>query len=397
MDNVRQQALLSGLVLTDSVDAQEEPKWQETEWPPFPPAHCMNYASLVVNHPAKEQTVVVFGASLTIIPATAAAPISITAKSSTLLLNIDHGNKVWREGPTMNQHRLFAAVVVCNHALYAIGGIPTIPSNDSAPLDTIERISVQDFLCPSGAVNHEKKWTTLNCRLSSERVGCAAAVVRERFIVVAGGCPLPSVDILDTSSESQCIILSGPPLNGARTAFGMAVLGQTVYVVGGRGKESERPLGSVEYLEFDDWLKEGPQSGQYLSAETNSWKVHKDLVLGTPRCNHGVVKLGSCLIVVGGDKTGVIHLLGDPNPEESEEIRRSVEVLDTQRNLVWKLPDKKSFHNVVALLSTGITIIPDPLYPQVSGTLSLVDKNSACFARLMTHGIKALTKPQSHV
>ena len=330
---------------------------------------------------SQKQTVVVFGASLISITPTAAAPLGITPTSSTILLNIDDENKAWSEGPTMNQHRLFAAVVVCNHALYAIGGVTNISNNDSKTLDTIERISVEDFLCPSGAVNHEKKWTTLDCRLSSPRT-CTAAVVGERFIVVVGVDSLSSVEILDTSCGSQCIVLSGPPLNFDRFNFGMAVLGQTVYVVGGKAEEHD--LGSVEYLEFDDWLKEGPQSGQSLSTYTNSWKVHKDLVLATPRSNYSVVALGSCLIVVGGDEY-----------EGADEVR-SVEVLDTHRNLVCKLPDKKSFRNAVAL-STGIAVISDPNFPRFSGTLSVVDKNSACFARLMTLSGKVSIKPQSHV
>ena len=333
---------------------------------------------------SQKQTVVVFGASLISITPTAAAPLGITPTSSTILLNIDDENKAWREGPTMNQHRLFAAVAVCNHALYAIGGVTNITNNDSKPLGTIERISVQDFLCPSGAVNHEKKWTTLDCRLSSPRT-CTAAVVGERFIVVVGGDSLSSVDILDTSCESHCIVLSGPPLNVPRVGFGMAVLGQTVYVVGGKGKEQHR-LGFVEYLEFDDWLKEATESGQSLNPLTMSWKVHKDLVLATPRSNHAVVALGSCLIVLGGDENG-----------GADEVRCSVEVLDTHRNLVCKLPDKKSFVRNAVALSTGIAVIADPNFPQFNGTLSVVDKNSACFARLMTLGGKASIKPQSHV
>ena len=383
MHNVRQQALLSGLVITDSAGSQdeEEPQWQETQWPPFPPGRSLNYASLVVNHPSapSEQTVVIFGVLWSGIP-----PGVLTPTSSIVFWNMDKGEKAWREGPTTNQPRFFAAAVVCNGALYAIGGTTCLVSNDESCLDTIERIPVKDFLSLSSTKNEKQQWTTLECRLTSPRYGCAAAVVRDRFIVIAGGnvkLPVTTVDILDTSSER---VLPGPPLNVAHYHFRMAVLGQTVYVVGGRGG-FQASLSSVEYLQFDDWLTEGPHNDESSSPCTMSWQVHMDLVLGYPRCNHTLVTLGSCLVVVGGDKE-----------EDSDEVRM-VEVLDTQRNLVWHLPERTRSCNAVAL-STGIAMIADTSVPSAcDGTLPLMDKNSACFAHLMALGGRAASlKAQYH-
>ena len=223
---------------------------------------------------------------------------STSTKSAVLLLHLDHDTMAWREAPSMNSNRHFFAAVVCHGALYAIGGEPP---DFPIVFDTIERIDVGDLLCPSWSENEIKKWKTLECRLSSGKYACAAAVVQDRFIVVAGGkChsrDLSSVDIVDTSSESQCIVISGPPLNVDRCYFGMAVVGQRVYAVGGWGGIY---LDSVEYLEFEDWRKAGSRNPTIsaLPFTNKSWKIHQDLVLGTGINMHGVVRMGSCLIAV---------------------------------------------------------------------------------------------------
>ena len=302
-------------------------------------------------------------------------------------LNVDQDTMAWRKALPMNEDRRFFAAVVCHGALYAIGG--QYSEYIGAGYDTIERIDIDDLFCPSCMDNETKQWMTLECRLSSGRGGCAAVAVQDRFIVVAGGNPgtslasvvggnpgmtsLAPVDILDTqSSESQCVIISRPSLNAARRNFGMGVVGQRVFVVGGMGGEELEYMNSVEYLEFDDWSKnEGTQNATATSPFTNkSWKFHKDLVLGTSRHSHGVVRVGSCLIVVGG---------------EGAEDMRSVEVLDTQRNLVWQLPEQgigPRHHSAVAI-SKGIATISCWRSGDAIETLPLVDKNSACFARMI--------------
>ena len=251
--------------------------------------------------------------------------------NSVLLLNVKDHKKVWREGRAMNEARAFCATVVCNGALYAIGG-----ENNEPGLATIERIDITDLFISSFASNQNNhEWTTLECRLSSPRCVCAAVVVHDRFIVVAGGeCGgylLSSVDIIDTSSQSQCFVISGPPMNVARSAFGMAVVGSRIDVVGGFGQNDERDendigsfftdLKSVEYLEFDDWLKEKQKDTKSVSPSANSWTIHKDLVLGSPRRAHVVVRMGSCLVVVGGTHNKILY-------------SHAGEVLDTQRNIM---------------------------------------------------------------
>ena len=256
-------------------------------------------------------------------------------------------------------------------------------------MDTIEKIDIND-LQRSNKNGTIKCWKTLECRLSSRKWGHAAAVVQDRFIVVAGGSAvekaLASVDILDTCSESQCVIISGPPLNVARRDFGMGVVGQRVYVGGGMGGEELDYMDSVEYLEFNDWSKnKGPQNATSALPFTNQfWKMHKDLVLGNARHGHGMVRVGSCLVVVGGE--------GD-----EDEYMRSVEVLDTQRNLVWQLPELRvgRFMCSVIAISNGIATFACFEEENVVETLPLVDKNSVCFARMLTLG-KAPTRPKQY-
>ena len=177
--------------------------------------------------------------------------------------------------------------------------------------------------------------------------------------------------------------MAGPPLKVARENFGMAVVGQRVYAVGGLGKELEY-LDSVEYLEFEDWRKAGSRNPSSELPFTKSWKIDEDLVLDNGRFSHSVVRVGSCLIVVGGD-----------GPDADS--RYSVEVLDTKRNLVWELPERGIglLNQSVVAISKGIAIISCWGSGNAVETLSLVDKNTACFARLMSLG-KAPTRPKQY-
>ena len=381
--SIRQQAQFSRLAFTNS-NQQEEPTWRRvTDWPPLPGGGRASYASVVTKHPHKKegQIVVVLGGY--------ECGNDFNHSKSALLLNVDDPDKVWREGRAMNEARVHFAAVVCNGALYAMGG-----GNEESSLSTIERIGIADLVSSSFMAstqnNNNPQWTTLKCRLSNKTIGCAAAVVKDRFIVVAGGeyeDVLSSVDIIDTTSQSECCVLSGPPMNVGRTFFGMAVIGSRIYAVGGRDEHDGcyQYLSSVEYLDFDDWLKEGPKGTTSMvpfTISTKSWTIHKDIVLGSPRYEHAVVRVGSCLVEVGG-------------PQSETNDLRAGEVLDTQRNMVWQLPKmemEKEGCDVVAL-STGIVTMEGCFVDSGGETLSLMDKNSLCFAGLMALG-KAPIRPK---
>ena len=68
--------------------------------------------------------------------------------------------------------------------------------------------------------------------MSISRAGLAAAVVNNRYIVVAGGYHsgdyLKTVDIIDTGAKDGHVAISGPPMNVVRYHFRMAVVGNRI-------------------------------------------------------------------------------------------------------------------------------------------------------------------------
>ena len=369
---IQEQALLSGLVFADRKD-EREPQWRPSSenWTPLMGRHMQDHASVVVHHPAmnRDKMVVLLGGW----------PVPTYDGPTNFVSLWNVGDSRWQTGPPLQEKRRNLASVVCNGAVYAIGGF-----NGHTALDTIERIHVGDLLhsSSSSSGNSTKGWKMLKCRLTSKRYGCAAVSVSERFIVVAGGsissndnC-LSSLDILDTALGSPYSVISGPSLKEARSHFAMAVLGSRIYAVGGCGRVL--PLEcreSVEYLEFDDWL-DAPTATSSVALSTKSWTVHKKLILNKSRAKLSAVQVGSCLVVAGGwgDMYADVH---------------SVEVLDTVRNMVWELPDVTVRRDVCGLVSLPNTLV---MITRSSGkrfsceTLSLVDKKSWLFARLLEMG-----------
>ena len=353
-----EKAFLSGLVFVNDKD-KASPIWRPSSWPPLLGGNRIHHTSNVVHDPSSNhvKNVVILGGLM--------LEISADYTNSVILLNV-HRTK-WQEGPPMKERRINHASVVCNGAVYAIGG-----DNGSSYLDSIERINVEELIqhSSSSSTSSANGWTMLNCRLSMKRKGCAAAVVHDRFIVVAGGYNgnnyLSSVDILDTAFGNSCLVISGPSMEKYRCYFGMAVIGRRIYAVCGW-----RYSNSVEYLEFDDLLDKKANSATSVFPWSKSWTIHKDLRLKSCPGRHAVVRVGSCLVFAG-----------DLTTNNSSEQSRSVQVLDVVKNVVWRLPDMRvtrSGCSMVSLLN-GIAVIGGHV------TLSLVDKNSWLFARLLAIG-----------
>ena len=278
---IHEQAFFSGLVFADEND-KTEPQWRR---PPLLGGNRTGHTSVVVRHPVSkhDEHVVIIGGCL---------HGTYSSTNSVILLRVD--SKKWQQGPPMQKGRDWFASVVCNGALYAIGG-----KRD----DSIERTNVEELFQHSSSsfTSSTNGWTMLNCRLSTKREGCAAAVVHDRFIVVAGGCygltdgSLSSVDILDTACGNSCTVTSGPSLVNPRRCFGMAVIRQRIYAVG--RSDRGHVLSPVEYLEFDDLLDGKANSTKSVFPSTKSWMIHEDLM---PRVGHAVVQVGSCIVVAGG-------------------------------------------------------------------------------------------------
>ena len=124
---------------------------------------------------------------------------------------------------------------------------------------------------------------------------------------------------------------------------------------------------------FDDWLD--PVTSTVVLS-TKSWTIHKELILYIPRAGFFAVQVGSCLVVAGGcDADG--------------KSVYALEVLDTMRNMVWELPDLAVRRDVCGLVSlpNTLAVISRSSREEFScETLSLVDKKSWLFARLLEIG-----------
>ena len=264
-----------------------------------------------------------------------------------------------RAGPSMTQARTNFATVRCGGgaaaaALYAIGGM-----NGTASLDTLEYLTVDyTALVTGGAMTdamvlnssammsddqsvashkstgtttaHDPSlsssaatpvWTRLFCRLSMPRSGCAAVSVHNRYIIVMGGgaqndC---SVDIVDThlardqelssgGTSNLAAVVPGPPMSIDRRRFGAAVVGNEIWIVGGR-REDNTCTNSVASLEFHATPPPKRNKDPFRALFASfAWKERPDLSLPVARCGHGLTVLGHCLVVAGGEDNGHSHL-----------------------------------------------------------------------------------------
>ena len=335
----KEQTWQSGLVLLD-----ETPEWNENDWPPLVGGWRERHATVVL-----DRTVVVLGGY---------QPNSFATKS-VLVLNLTERIKEWRQGPSMNKTREGHAAVVCNGGVYVMGGNSNVPSR----LDCMERIDANDLLQPSttSSSTHESHWTKLKCRLSTERNGCCAVAVKNRYIIVVGGFngveDLSSVDIIDTRNHT---VIAGPNMNVPRVWFASAVIGHRIFVVGGSTTNT-----SVEYLNYatPSDNEEGQDTLSTFISSLSGWTTHSDLVVSASRRSWAVVTVGSCLVVAGDD--------------------RNVEVLDTHHNRMWNLPPFKNGREDCSMgtVANQVAVISGWRNPSCA-TLPLMDKNTWCFRQL---------------
>ena len=182
-------------------------------------------------------------------------------------------------------------------------------------------------------------------------------VVHGRYIVIMGGDNgsneyLSTVEVLDTL-QNKIVPFSGLTTNSPRGFFGAAVVGNSIYVVGGVNNVQ---LDSVEVLTFNvDVDSIGDVSTVF--GKSSSWTTSKDLVLSKGRYGHTVAKIGNCVVVAGG--WGI----------------NSVEVLDPYRHVVWLLPDMTVVRSYcsIAVLSKNIIVMGSGSHAALE-TLALVDE-----------------------
>ena len=353
---LKQQAWQSGLFLPD-----ETAQWNETDWPPLVGEWRYDHATVVLNHPDQDtdsnnkgQTVVVLGG----------VQQGQGIVNSVLVLNLAESNMHWRQGPAMKKRRREHAVVVCNDGVYVMGGY------NGGSLDCIERIDSNDLLqaALTTSTTHEINWTTLNCRLSTQRRGCCAVAVHNRYIVLMGGKDrarddLSSVEIIDTTNQT---VIEGPSMNVPRELCASAVVGHRIFVVG--GLSNNHILDSVEYLDFaapsgNEETKVETAAATVTFSSSSYWTTHSDLVLSEPEMRRSVVAVGSCLVVAGNHRT--------------------MEILDTHHNHVWNLPPLENYHTGCSLVTVAnqVAVIGGFDHPTCA-SFPLMDKNSWCFRQL---------------
>ena len=356
---LKQQAKQSGLAFLDSDNNSLAPNWNTNDWPPLLGGWRRHHDSVVLDHPEQDnnaQTVVVLGGYKQ----------NQGYTNSVLLLRLAKENLQWREGPPLNNNRAYHAAVICSGGVYVIGG-----HNGSSRRDSIERIDVANLCSDSMESSTNNQWTTVTCRLSTARNECSAVAVFDRYIVVIGGSnsdSLSSVDIIDTGIASNHTVTVGPSMTVPRSGCASAVIGNRIFVVGGYNGYNGDDFKSVEYLEIHDFPgNKTMDTASAVFSSSRRWTSHNEVNLSIGRCIHAIVAVGSCLIVMGG-------ILA---PE-------TVEVVDTRRNTVWSFPQSTgSRYSCSAVVhSRGIAVISGDDNASCA-TLSLFDKNTWCFRRLI--------------
>ena len=361
---VLQQAAASGLVVGHGDTDSAVVTWNRTDWPPLLGGWRRWHTSVVVHHSPSEQ------APQTFVVVLGGTKQSEGCSSSVLVLPVPTTTppqrpQHWRLGPSLATRRAGHAAVVCRNHVYVVGG-----ESGFARMASLECIAIADLVSdetqaappprrrrrrrgrPNSTVvpvaQHEDDddsdsslssssssstlttsstlrpgWTTLSCALTTKRLGCAAAAVLDRYLVVAGGIDqlyLSSVELVDTHTHT---IYPGPALQYARCSSGMAVVDDCLYMVGGVGNGF---LASVESLQLNTTNPHNSNNSTTISSIfSNPWRLQVGWTLPIPRNEHAVTRLGSCIIVAGGF-------------EKRESPSSTVVVLDTQRRVVWELP-----------------------------------------------------------
>ena len=304
------QARLSGFELL------EDPlEWNTSEWSESLVGRCVGHASVVLSADDPLPTMAIIGGYCRIAPHQ-----DRNLPTSVFLLNF--ATKQCLRGPSLGVKRASLVAVVCNGRVYAIGGNTLVP--------TVECVSVSSLLNMEQTSPSVPQWEICKFRLSCPKVGCAAEVVHDRYIVVLGGSPFPSVpatstvDILDAGgdNENYGTVTVGPRLQVPRSCFAATVIGNEIYVVGGMNLDNAA-IATVESLSFppEDKRADGEQFWSRAS-----WQVQSDLELPSSRAYHAVCSVGSCLVVAGGLNSQYRRL-------------NTVQAIDTKRRVVWKLPN----------------------------------------------------------
>jgi hypothetical protein len=282
------------------------------------PAPRWNDANLAVLHRARYSHGAVVLPGQKVLVAGGYEEQNASALRSVEVHDHQHWDKKW---PKLNQRRAEHATVMCNNSVVVLGGC----NDDDGCLDSIEFLNLSA---------KSPKWKVLNAKLSNKIRGCTAICVGSYVYIIGGktgvvGSCLDSVDILDTATSK---VFKGPSLTTRRYGAAAAILGRTIYVVGG-SDGSDKALDTIECL-------------QLTGGGKASWQPCT-FQLTAPRVYPAVTVVTHCVVVVGGRN-------------ENQGDLASVEVIDSKRNVVWKLSSLRQARYAcaaVTLKNSRITVI----------------------------------------
>ena len=146
-------------------------------------------------------------------------------------------------GLTMNSPRGYFGAAVVGNSIYVVGGI----NDDQKQLDSVEvltfNVDVDSIGDASTVFGKSSSWTTSkDLVLSKGRYGHGVAKIGN-CVVVAGGCGINSVEVLDPYRHVVWLL---PDMTVARSYCSIAVLSKNIVVLGGPNHVSLETLALVE-------------------------------------------------------------------------------------------------------------------------------------------------------
>jgi N-acetylneuraminic acid mutarotase len=177
------------------------------------------------------------------------------------------------------------AAIVIGSSLYVLGG--SVGQQSSNTLTTVERASIK----PDGSL---ESFVTVGSVLTTPRSGCAAAVLGHSLYVVGGTSQTTSVERATIGANDELSpfsVVSGGNLSHKRSHHTTAVVGNSLYAIGGISSDAPS-LTSVERASLN-------ASGKISSLEP----LLGNYLIG-PVSRHASVVLGNQLYVVGGSSSG---------------------------------------------------------------------------------------------
>ena len=146
-------------------------------------------------------------------------------------------------GLTMNSPRGYFGAAVVGNSIYVVGG----RNNDGEKLDSVEvltfNVDVDSIGDASTVFGKSSSWTTSkDLVLSKRRYGHGVAKIGN-CVVVAGGCGINSVEVLDSYRHVVWLL---PNMTVARSFCSIAVLSKNIVVLGGRNHPSLETLALVD-------------------------------------------------------------------------------------------------------------------------------------------------------